>query len=303
MRDAAAPARRRGSANSDASNSVIARVPLQPRLTCSQKRSRPTPNGDTTPMPVMTMRGPDGCDMHAIVAGDMADRGVFVWAGGALFVGSLAFCAVLVSASRWAAPRRRRLAGRWRSTRCSSRSSRCTTACSRATRVKRALARLVPERAAALRLCLDRQPAADRGRARLWQPVGGVLYRTPAAAPSAARASFSSLGVWMIARSVARHRSARARRHPHAESRRGGPLQIGGPVPPGAASALPRLDPGGVRRGAHDRRPPGVRGDHDAVSGVAIPWEERSLRAAASASDYAALHRAQVRWRMIPFIY
>ena len=33
-----------------ASNSVIARVPLHPRLTLSQKRSRPTPNGDTTPI-------------------------------------------------------------------------------------------------------------------------------------------------------------------------------------------------------------------------------------------------------------
>ena len=44
-------------ASSDASNSVIARVPLQPRLTCSQNRSRPTPNGDTTPMPVITTGG------------------------------------------------------------------------------------------------------------------------------------------------------------------------------------------------------------------------------------------------------
>ena len=35
---------------------MIARVPLQPRLMCSQKRSRPTPNGDTTPMPEMTMQ-------------------------------------------------------------------------------------------------------------------------------------------------------------------------------------------------------------------------------------------------------
>ena len=43
-------------ANSDASNSVMARVPLQPALTCCQNRSRPTPNGETTPMPVMTMR-------------------------------------------------------------------------------------------------------------------------------------------------------------------------------------------------------------------------------------------------------
>ena len=44
-------------ASSDASNSAIARVPLQPRLMCSQKRSRPTPKGDTTPIPVMTTRG------------------------------------------------------------------------------------------------------------------------------------------------------------------------------------------------------------------------------------------------------
>jgi hypothetical protein len=43
-------------ANSDASKSVIARVALQPRLTHSQKRSRPMPKGDTTPMPVMTTR-------------------------------------------------------------------------------------------------------------------------------------------------------------------------------------------------------------------------------------------------------
>jgi len=43
-------------ANSDASKSVIARVPLQPRLRHYQKRSRPTPNGVTAPMPVMTMR-------------------------------------------------------------------------------------------------------------------------------------------------------------------------------------------------------------------------------------------------------
>ena len=41
---------------SDASNWVMARVPLSPRLTWSQKHSRPIPKGDTTPMPVMTTR-------------------------------------------------------------------------------------------------------------------------------------------------------------------------------------------------------------------------------------------------------
>ena len=40
----------------EASKSAIARVPLHPRLTPLQKRSRPTPYGDTTPIPLMTTR-------------------------------------------------------------------------------------------------------------------------------------------------------------------------------------------------------------------------------------------------------
>jgi hypothetical protein len=38
-------------ARSLASNSVMARMPLQPRLMWSQYRWRPAPNGETTPMP------------------------------------------------------------------------------------------------------------------------------------------------------------------------------------------------------------------------------------------------------------
>ena len=41
----------------DASKSAIARVALQPRRTWRQKQSRPTPNGDTTPIPVIATRG------------------------------------------------------------------------------------------------------------------------------------------------------------------------------------------------------------------------------------------------------
>jgi hypothetical protein len=41
----------------DASNSIMGLVPLSPRQTDVQKRSRPRPNGETTPMPVMTTRG------------------------------------------------------------------------------------------------------------------------------------------------------------------------------------------------------------------------------------------------------
>src|SRR5258708_7765988 len=42
--------------NADASKSVMARVALQPRLTCGQNPSRPTPYGDTTPIPLITTR-------------------------------------------------------------------------------------------------------------------------------------------------------------------------------------------------------------------------------------------------------
>ena len=41
----------------DTSNWVIALVPLTPRLTLHQKRSRPMPKGETTPIPLMTTRG------------------------------------------------------------------------------------------------------------------------------------------------------------------------------------------------------------------------------------------------------
>src|SRR2546430_1969633 len=82
-------------AKSDASKSVMVRVPLQPRLTCSQKRSRPTPNGETTPIPVMTTLGsPEWCmtATYTIWSLTRFDR-LFVWLGGALFAVSLAVCA------------------------------------------------------------------------------------------------------------------------------------------------------------------------------------------------------------------
>jgi hypothetical protein len=41
----------------EASKSTIVRVALHPRLTWRQNWSRPTPNGDTTPMPVIATRG------------------------------------------------------------------------------------------------------------------------------------------------------------------------------------------------------------------------------------------------------
>ena len=96
--------------NADASNSVIARVPLQPRRTWSQKRSRPTPNGETTPMPLMTTRGWPEWRMAGptilrfkvqgsgfrVQSGSENTRmveGLVRWAGGAVFVVALLVCA------------------------------------------------------------------------------------------------------------------------------------------------------------------------------------------------------------------
>src|SRR5687768_14881852 len=41
----------------ETSNCVIALVALSPRESASQNRSRPTPKGETTPMPVITTPG------------------------------------------------------------------------------------------------------------------------------------------------------------------------------------------------------------------------------------------------------
>src|SRR5215510_2027853 len=72
-----------------ASNSVIVRVPLQPRATHSQKCSRPMPNGETTPMPVMTIRG-ERMLWPIIFVRVMTS--LFKWSAGAIFVISLAVC-------------------------------------------------------------------------------------------------------------------------------------------------------------------------------------------------------------------
>src|SRR5262245_24834369 len=69
-----------------ASNSVIARVPLQPRLMHSQNRSRPTPKGETAPMPVMTILGESAKAIVTFIVIRM-----FAWVGGAVFVSSLLF--------------------------------------------------------------------------------------------------------------------------------------------------------------------------------------------------------------------
>src|ERR1041385_1103654 len=75
------------------------RVALQPWRMCCQKHSRPTPNGDTTPMPLMTTVGPAVACMGVTiiptvsVSGSVPTNGarIFAWAGAALFAGSLLY--------------------------------------------------------------------------------------------------------------------------------------------------------------------------------------------------------------------
>jgi methanethiol S-methyltransferase len=84
--------------NGDASNSTMRRVPLQPRLTCRQKHSRPTPYGETTPMPVIATRGRRSPDIAPIILTLMnatlrvtRAAWLFAWGGAAAFAASLAF--------------------------------------------------------------------------------------------------------------------------------------------------------------------------------------------------------------------
>ena len=70
----------------ETSNSVIARVPLWPLLMASQNLSRPAPNAETTPMPVIATRG---CFSNMRTPYNIAVRKAFAWTGALLFLVSL----------------------------------------------------------------------------------------------------------------------------------------------------------------------------------------------------------------------
>ena len=90
---------------------MIARVPLTPRLTFDQNVSRPAPNVETTPMPVIAIRGciPLYTSQSSMLAA--------AWSGATLFLASLLYFAYFYlvrlgqpahGASRVRAPRRLR---------------------------------------------------------------------------------------------------------------------------------------------------------------------------------------------------
>jgi methanethiol S-methyltransferase len=220
---------------------------------------------------------------------------LFVWLGGILFVGSLACCAYWYML-RWAVPREVDWAASGVDTIVFSVFALHHSLFAR-TRVKTWLAGLVPDRlvrsvyvwSASLLLvavCV------------LWQPVGGVVYRHTGWI-GVGHGFVQLLGVWLIAQSV-RTIDALELAGIRSQSDAAG-LQVTGPY---------RL----VRHplylgwilvvfGAAF-----MTGDRLAFAVIttlylllAVPWEERALRAAFGI-DYERYTR-HVRWRVIPFIY
>jgi len=131
-----------------------------------------------------------------------------------------------------------------------------------------------------------------------WATIGGTLYRHHGGL-AVVHAVVQSMGVWLIARSVARLdplELAGIR-----EEKTGAPLQIGGPY------RLVRhpLYLGWILALFGTTHMTGDRLAISAISSlyllIAVPWEERSLMQSFG-EEYAAYAR-RVRWRVIPFVY
>src|SRR4051812_37326164 len=282
----------------DTSNSSMARVPLHPRLTQSQKRSRPTPNGDTTPIPLMTTRAADDSGTGPIVVDGMhRSERLFVWLGGGVFVLSLAACAARYLLT-WSTPAPQSRAGAALAvdlvlfTLFAAHHSVFARA-----DVKQRLAALVPDRllrsvyvwTASVLLLLTMG---------LWVRVGGEIYHAFGWARGVL-ALAQLAGVWLIARSV----------------RAIDPLELAGIHPGRTQESLQIAGPYKLVRhplylgwmlavfgAAH------MTGDRLAFAAmtslylvVAIPWEERSLVRAFG--DSYERYQQQVRWRVVPYVY
>jgi methanethiol S-methyltransferase len=224
---------------------------------------------------------------------------LFVWAGGAMFVLSLAACAYAYGVA-WAS---------------AAASVRFGTAATLAIdvllftvfalhhslfardAVKDRLARAVPSR---LIRSVYVWVASTflLGVVLLWQPVGGDLYAVTGW-PRAGHVMLQLAGVWLIARSVSQI----------------DPLELAGIRPASRRDTLQIAGPYRLVRhplylgwilivfGASH-----MTGDRFAFAAistaylvVAIPWEERSLLRAFG-DAYAEYQRA-VRWRVLPFVY
>jgi len=222
---------------------------------------------------------------------------IFVWAGGAIFVISLAVCAS-VYLLVWARPGTDGL----------SRSAIAIDALLitifavhhsvfAREQVKAALGRAIPER-----LLRSFYVWIASGLLILvfawWAPVGGELYRATGVR-ALLHAAVQIYGVWLIAQAVrgidplelAGIRRERAR----------GPLQVQGPY----GFVRHPLYFGWVLAVLGTAHMTGDRLAFGAITTLylllAIPWEERSLTRSFG-DDYTRYQR-KVRWRIVPFIY
>jgi protein-S-isoprenylcysteine O-methyltransferase Ste14 len=221
---------------------------------------------------------------------------LFVWAGGALFVASLVFCAYSYLV-RWSAAS---AGGGWPAYVVNSVLLSVFAlhhSLFARDRVKRWLARRLPEPllrsvyvwTAALLLIVA---------CAFWQPISSDLYQVHGGR-TVLHAIVQLLGLWLIARAVATI----------------DPLDLAGIRPRKAAERLQVVGPYRLVRhpvyfgwvlvvfGASH-----MTGERFAFAilttlyiAIAIPWEERSLTAAFG-EDYER-YKQQVRWKLVPYIY
>jgi protein-S-isoprenylcysteine O-methyltransferase Ste14 len=224
---------------------------------------------------------------------------LFVWLGGAMFAGSLAFCgwSYLVT---WSAPLGRGYLDGWRAVAADaalfSVFAMHHSVLAREG-VKARLARSIPERllrsvyvwiASALFILV----------CALWQPTGADFYRVTGPR-AAAHAAVQLAGLWLIAWSV----------------RTIDPLELAGIHDPVTRSTLQITGPyrwvrhplylGWMLAAFGAAHMTGDRLAFAAITSIylvlAVPWEERSLRRAFD-GDYETYAR-HVTWRIIPFVY
>jgi methanethiol S-methyltransferase len=225
----------------------------------------------------------------------MVER-VLVWTGGGLFVGSLAVCAssYLVAFGR---------RGPWHGWQPLVADVVLFTAFAAhhsvfaRDRIKRTIARMIPPRL--LRSCYVWTASTLLVLVcLLWQPIGGTFYDVHGA-QAIAHAGVQLVGVWLIARSVAKIDA----------------LELAGIRPAADVAGLQMAGPYqlvrhplylgwillvfGAARMTGDRLVFAVITSGYLV--IAIPWEERSLTR--SFGDAYARYKLTVRWRLIPFIY
>jgi protein-S-isoprenylcysteine O-methyltransferase Ste14 len=270
-------------------------MPLQPFRTAFQKRSRPTPNGDTTPMPDITTRA-DTVPIVLVGMPRWIER-VFVWTGAALFAVSLMLTGWLYAKDVGRLDRAAGVGPALIDTLLLTAFAVHHSLFARP-QIKEAVSRLVPERlvrslyvwVASLLLI---------GVCLWWQPVGGTLYR----AEGLLAVPFLLIQIAGLALIVVAVRAIRA-------------LELAGVHPP-----RPHADELQVRGAYTLVRHPLYLGWILAIGGaghmtgdrllfflvttlyivVAIPWEERGLLGEFGAAYER--YRAQVRWRIVPYLY